>query len=79
MKTKLDQERELLHREHESDLENYQKLLKDYSALEQRHEDLERQLAQSSSKHHHRNPSDTSTLSSNTSAEFENDVSPGLF
>lgn len=75
LKVRLVQERDLLHREHEDDLEKYQKLLKDYSSLELRHEHLERQLNESNPKHHNRSPSDTSTFSSNASDELQNDAS----
>lgn len=75
LKVRLMQERELLQREHEDDLEKYQKLLKDYSSLEMQHENLERRLNETNPKHHNRSPSDTSTFSSNASDELQNEVS----
>lgn len=64
----------MLLQEHEQDLENYQKLLKEYSTLEQRNEHLEN-LVEKLMSGHSRSPSDVGSLtSSHTSAEMENDV-----
>lgn len=75
VKAKIQQEKNILIHEHEQDLENYQKLLKDYAQLEQRNEHLENLVEKLTSKHS-RSPSDASSLqSSHTSTEYENDVS----
>lgn len=64
----------LIH-EHEQDLENYQKLLKEYTMLEQKNEYLESMVEKLAAKHS-RSPSEVSSLqSSHTSTEYENDVS----
>lgn len=74
IKARIQQEKTMLIHEHEQDLENYQKLLKEYSALEQRNEHLEN-LVEKLTSRHSRSPSDVSSLqSSHISTEVENDV-----
>lgn len=75
LKARIQQEKSMLIHEHEQDLENYQKLLKEYAQLEQRNEHLESLVEKLTSKHS-RSPSEVSSLqSSHTSTEYENDVS----
>ncbi|EEB10549.1 myosin-5A, putative [Pediculus humanus corporis] len=73
IKARIEQEKTILIHEHEQDLENYQKLLKEYSSLEQKNEHLEN-LIEKLTSGHSRSPSEASSLhSSRTSTEVEND------
>ncbi|XP_021923468.1 unconventional myosin-Va [Zootermopsis nevadensis] len=72
MKTRLEEEKLFLIREHDQDRDAYQKLLTDYNALEQRSEMLEKEIgrlqrgganASGGKKGHERNLSDASTAS----------------
>lgn len=79
IKARIQHEKTILIHEHDQDLENYQKLLKEYSALEQRNEHLEG-LVEKLTSRHSRSPSEVSSLQySQTSNEAENDVNLFLF
>lgn len=82
MKTRLEEEKLFLIREHDQDRDAYQKLLTDYNALEQRSEMLEKEIgrlqrgganASGGKKGHERNLSDASTAS--VTSELPDDVS----
>jgi hypothetical protein len=82
MKTRLEEEKLFLIREHDQDRNAYQKLLTDYNTLEQRSEMLEKEIsrlqrgganASGAKKGHERNLSNASTASA--TSELPDDVS----
>ena len=82
LKTRLEEEKLFLIREHDQDRDAYQKLLADYNALEQRHEVLEKEINRlqrgggnvaGAKKGHQRSLSNASTASA--TSELPDDVS----
>ncbi|CAH0551807.1 unnamed protein product [Brassicogethes aeneus] len=64
LKTRLEEEKNLIMNKEDSDIQAYQKLLQEYHCLEQHCEDLEKQIQQNQNHHtHKRNISDISSIS----------------
>ncbi|PSN35591.1 Unconventional myosin-Va [Blattella germanica] len=82
LKSRLEEEKRFLIREHDQDRDAYQKLLADYNSLEQRHEAMEKQIsrlqrggvnASGAKKGHHRSLSNASTASATSTSELPDD------